>query len=297
MEQTRVSRRSFLKAMGAALAWPAWQPLGAGASAKQARPNILFCIADDASYPHMGAYGCSWVKTPGFDRVAREGVLFTHAYTPNAKCAPSRSCILTGRNSWQLEAAANHWCYFPAKFKTYAEALAEHGYFVGFTGKGWGPGRARRDRRQAAAVDGPAVSNPQGEAARDRGSRNRLRRQLRRLPRRPARGHAVLLLVRRLRAAPRLRVRFGPQEGRQADSTRSTASRASGPTTKPSAPTCSTTPSRSSTSTGTVRGCWRSWRSAACWTTRWSSSRPTTACRSRASRARRTNTRTTCRWR
>jgi len=105
-----------------------------------ARPNILFCIADDASYPHMGAYGCDWVKTPGFDRIAKEGILFTKAYTPNAKCAPSRSCILTGRNSWQLEEAANHWPLFPAKFKTYAEVLGENGYHVGFTGKGWAPG-------------------------------------------------------------------------------------------------------------------------------------------------------------
>ena len=64
------------------------------------RPNILFCIADDASYPHMGAYGTDWVRTPAFDRVAREDVLFTNAYTPNAKCAPSRASILTGRNSW-----------------------------------------------------------------------------------------------------------------------------------------------------------------------------------------------------
>lgn len=120
-------------------------PVGGLPSAKakeRARPNILFCIADDASFPHMGAYGCTWVKTPGFDRVACEGLLFTNAYTPNAKCAPSRACILTGRNSWQLEEAANHWCNFPQKFKTYAEALAEHGYFVGKTAKGWGPGVA-----------------------------------------------------------------------------------------------------------------------------------------------------------
>lgn len=106
------------------------------------RPNILFAIADDASFPHMGAYGCKWVETPAFDRVARQGVLFTRAYTPNAKCAPSRSSILTGRNSWQLEAAANHWCDFPSKFKVYTEALAGHGYRVGMTGKGWGPGYA-----------------------------------------------------------------------------------------------------------------------------------------------------------
>ncbi len=106
------------------------------------RPNILFCIADDASYPHMGAYGCSWVKTPGFDRVAKQGLLFQQAYTPNAKCAPSRACILTGRNSWQLKAACNHIPYFPAEFKTYAEVLAQHGYWVGMTAKGWAPGVA-----------------------------------------------------------------------------------------------------------------------------------------------------------
>ncbi len=110
------------------------------AAPRPARPNILFCIADDASQPYFGAYGCQWVKTPGFDRVAREGLLFNHAYTPNAKCAPSRACILTGRNSWQLEEACNHVAFFPEKFKTYAEALADRGYFVGKTAKGWAPG-------------------------------------------------------------------------------------------------------------------------------------------------------------
>ena len=102
-------------------------------------PNILLCIADDAAFPHMSAYGTSWVKTPGFDRVADQGILLTNAYTPNAKCAPSRSILLTGRNSWQLEEAANHWCYFPEKFKTSFEAFTEQGYHVGFTGKGAEP--------------------------------------------------------------------------------------------------------------------------------------------------------------
>ncbi|MEM7385853.1 MAG: sulfatase [Verrucomicrobiota bacterium] len=106
----------------------------------QARPNILFCIADDASYPHFGANGCQWVSTPGFDRVAKDGLLFTRAYTPNAKCSPSRACILTGRNSWQLEAACNHVPFFPAHYKTYVEILGKNGYFTGFTGKGWSPG-------------------------------------------------------------------------------------------------------------------------------------------------------------
>ena len=120
------------------------------------RPNILFCIADDASYPHMGAYGTEWVKTPAFDRVAREGVLFTNAYTPNAKCAPSRASILTGRNSWQLKEAANHMPFFPPEFKTYVEVLAEAGYFVGKTAKGWAPGIARDADGNPRALTGTA---------------------------------------------------------------------------------------------------------------------------------------------
>lgn len=106
------------------------------------RPNILFCIADDATWNHMSAYGATWVNTPSFDKVASEGLLFNNAYTPNAKCAPSRAIVLTGRNSWQLEEAANHLAYFPTKFKSFAEALSESGYDVGYTGKGWLPGTA-----------------------------------------------------------------------------------------------------------------------------------------------------------
>ena len=120
------------------------------------RPNILFCIADDASYPHMGAYGTKWVSTPAFDRVAREGVLFTNAYTPNAKCAPSRASILTGRNSWQLKEAANHMPFFPPEFTTYVEALAEAGYFVGKTAKGWAPGVAQDADGNPRALAGTA---------------------------------------------------------------------------------------------------------------------------------------------
>jgi N-sulfoglucosamine sulfohydrolase len=108
---------------------------------KNRKPNILFCIADDASLAHMSAYGMTdWVNTPGFDRVAKEGLLFLNAYTPNAKCSPSRAAILTGRNPWQLEEAGNHHAFFPAKFTTIMEALLQHGYATGTTGKGWSPG-------------------------------------------------------------------------------------------------------------------------------------------------------------
>ncbi len=117
-------------------------------------PNILFAIADDISFPHMGAYGTQWVETPAFDRVAVQGILFNRAYVPNPKCGPSRSIILTGRNSWQLEDAANHWAFFPQKFKVYTEVLAGHGYFVGSTGKGWAPGIAETENGETRYLAG-----------------------------------------------------------------------------------------------------------------------------------------------
>jgi len=140
-----MQRRDFIKiAALATLTGCGTKTPAAANRIKKSRPNILFCISDDVSYPHMGAYGCDWIKTPGFDRVAKNGILFNNAYTPNAKCAPSRCCVITGRNSWQLEEAGNHWPFFPAKFKTYPETLTENGYHVGFTGKGIQPVRIRK---------------------------------------------------------------------------------------------------------------------------------------------------------
>jgi N-sulfoglucosamine sulfohydrolase len=114
--------------------------LSSAAEAK--RPNILLILADDWGFGDAGAYGSTWIKTPSFDRLASEGLRFDNAYTPNAKCAPSRASILTGRNPWQLNEAGNHGGFFPQEFKTYPEALGERGYFTGMTGKGWAPGTA-----------------------------------------------------------------------------------------------------------------------------------------------------------
>lgn len=126
----------------AALIWaPRFSQPAAAATAS--RPNVLFIIADDASRHFGEAYGCSWVKTPNIDRLTRQGLVFDNAYTPTSKCAPSRAAILTGRNPWQLEDAANHQPYFPAKFMAFSEALAQAGIACGAAGKTWGPGEAK----------------------------------------------------------------------------------------------------------------------------------------------------------
>jgi arylsulfatase A-like enzyme len=129
----------------------------ASPAAETSRPNLLFVIFDDWGWQHAGVYGCDWVKTPNFDRVAREGVLFKNAFTSNPKCSPCRASILTGRNTWQLEEAVCHNGIFPAKFVVYPDLLEEAGYAVGLTGKGWGPGdfqSAGRKRNPA----GPAFN-------------------------------------------------------------------------------------------------------------------------------------------
>lgn len=106
-------------------------------------PNILVCISDDQSYPHASAYGCKFVNTPSFDRIAREGALYTNAFCSSPGCSPSRASLLTGIHPWQLEQAGTHASSFPRAYQTYPDLLGSPN---GFTGKGWGPGNWRIDR-------------------------------------------------------------------------------------------------------------------------------------------------------
>lgn len=110
------------------------------AVAADPRPNVVFLIADDWSWPHAGSYGDRVVTTPNFDRVAREGVLFTRSYCVSPSCTPSRGAILTGQTVHRLENGANLWSDLPQKFLAYPDLLEKAGYRVGLTGKGWGPG-------------------------------------------------------------------------------------------------------------------------------------------------------------
>ena len=107
---------------------------------KNNRPNILIAIADDQSYPHTGIYGFSQINTPAFNYVAKNGVLFNNAFVAAPGCSPSRAAMLTGKNIWELEEAGTHASNFPSKYKVYTEVLEENGFFVGYTGKPWGPG-------------------------------------------------------------------------------------------------------------------------------------------------------------
>lgn len=130
-------------------------PIPAASAAEGDRPNILFAFADDWGYPDAAAYGQPGVKTPTFDRVAAEGVLFTRAFVSSPSCTPSRGAILTGQDFWRLGPGANLWSSLPADLPVYPALLEQAGYFVGHTGKGWGPGRLEPAGRE---------SNPAGPA-------------------------------------------------------------------------------------------------------------------------------------
>ena len=114
--------------------------------AQTKRPNIIFAIADDMS--HASAYGYKFLKTPHFDKIGKEGLLFNNMFTPSSKCSPSRAVVVTGRNPWQLENAANLTPVWPDKFKSFVEVLGENGYYTGFTGKGWGPGMFEKGKKR-----------------------------------------------------------------------------------------------------------------------------------------------------
>jgi N-sulfoglucosamine sulfohydrolase len=112
-------------------------------AAAEKRPNILFCIADDASFAHFAANGDPAIRTPTFDRICREGVRFTHSFCSSPSCTPSRAAILTGRPFFQLEESGNLWSTLQKeKFPVYPDLLEAQGYAIGLTRKGWGPGDA-----------------------------------------------------------------------------------------------------------------------------------------------------------
>jgi N-sulfoglucosamine sulfohydrolase len=127
------------------------------------RPNILFVFGEDWGMD-TGAYGNTVVSTPVFDRLAEEGVLFTHAFATAPSCSPSKASVLTGQMHWRLGASVSHSneveSMLNVRYRTYADALLEAGYATGYTGKGgW------KNQFNKAPEGAGRVHNPAGEVS------------------------------------------------------------------------------------------------------------------------------------
>lgn len=114
------------------------------ANERQERPNILVLISDDHNNNTIGCYGARF-KTPHIDRLAKEGVRHTRAYTPSSLCVPTRYACLTGsypsrcRNKlfkeYDFQPPIRNGAFFCETDRTIAMALQKAGYYTGVAGK------------------------------------------------------------------------------------------------------------------------------------------------------------------
>lgn len=133
------SRREFLTAL------PVVAPAAAAAAAQhlpsgRRPPNIVFILADDLGLGDLGCYGQKIIRTPNIDRLAREGMRFTGAYSGCTVCAPSRSVLMTGYHMGHTSVRGNTGgqSLSPTDV-TIAQLLRQAGYATGGFGK-WGLG-------------------------------------------------------------------------------------------------------------------------------------------------------------
>ena len=112
---------------------------------KKKQPNIIFILADDMGYSDLGCYGSELIQTPNIDRLASEGMKFTHHYAGNSVCAPSRCSLMTGLHTGHCQVRGNiQWkpygqIQLKEETNTVATLLKNAGYKTAIIGK-WGLG-------------------------------------------------------------------------------------------------------------------------------------------------------------
>lgn len=114
-------------------------------SSSAERPNLIWIMADDLGWGDLGCYGQKVIQTPNLDRMAKEGMRFTHFYAGATVCAPSRSVLMTGLHHGHTRIRGNAGRENPAAQAlkegdvTVAGVLKKAGYRTALIGK-WGLG-------------------------------------------------------------------------------------------------------------------------------------------------------------
>ncbi len=144
-----LSRRDALKMLGAisaaGLGELALPKIAAATDGKSnQRPNIIFILGDNHNANVMGCAGHPFIKTPGLDRLAREGVLFEKTFNTTSLCSPSRASILTGAYAHRHGVRNNHTPW-TGQMKTFLEHLSNNDYDTAFIGKWHMPGKGLPD--------------------------------------------------------------------------------------------------------------------------------------------------------
>lgn len=101
---------------------------------KGKRENIVLFFSDQQRFDTLGCNGQPLDITPNLDQIAKEGVNFTHCYTPQPVCGPARSVLQTGLYPTQTGCFTNR-ISLPLNIKTLANHLTEAGYNVAYVGK------------------------------------------------------------------------------------------------------------------------------------------------------------------
>lgn len=107
----------------------------------QSKTNILFLFSDQHRWSALNCYGNPQVRSPAFDRMAAEGVRFTHALSTAPVCAPARTTMQTGLHSHQHGIRGNKSPWVGQHFRSLADYFNDAGYDTCFVGKPhWGLG-------------------------------------------------------------------------------------------------------------------------------------------------------------
>lgn len=88
-------------------------------SVRHRRPNIIVILADDMGYSDLGCTGAE-IETPNLDRLASDGLLFTHCYN-TSRCCPTRAALLTGQYQW--DAGMGHMTSLQSELPEYSSHL------------------------------------------------------------------------------------------------------------------------------------------------------------------------------